>query len=364
MLYLIGGHSRKDTLELYTQMACAVAFCVFSFVYLFFYQGEILSVAQFVLSEGKTHYGNFIGAVLITLTLFLLQYGIFYLTKLKRRAHALTYFPSLLILTIITDVSADIDKHFSFGGWLIAFPLLICTYVGLVLWLRKIQPYEPEERNGGIFSRIVWVNLMTMAVMFLLVGLFSNGNEVFHYRVRIEKLMEKGAYDKALKVGQKSLSTDPSLVMLRAYALAQKGMMGDRLFCYPMTGGSKALLPDGDNTRTMLINDSVIAAYAANDTVRMDYRLTGYLLDRKLEPFVALIERTYPDSVLPRHYAEAMILYKYQSGVPYLDGKNPVLEADFKDFCEMQKAYPGNTVANYMRRIFGNTYWYYYKYAK
>lgn len=364
MLYLIGGHSRKDTIEFYTQMACAIAFCVFSFVYLYYYQGELLAVAQFVLSGGKTHYGNMVGAILITLTLYLLQCAVMYVAKLRRRAHAFTYFPSLLILTVITDVSPNIDKHFSFGGWLIAFPLLILAFVALVIWLRKIQPYEPEDRSRSIFARTVWINLMTMAVMFVIVGLFSNGNDIFHYRVRMERFIAKGEYRKALKVGEKSLATDPSLTMLRVHALTKVGTLGDRLFHYPLSGGAKALLPDGDASRTMLLPDSVILAFAATDSAKMDYRLAGYLLDRKLVDFTNVIYKVYPDSVMPRHYAEAIILHNYQTGKPYAEGHDPVLETDFKEFCEMEKTYPKNTVANYIRRTYGNTYWYYYKYAK
>ena len=328
MLYLIGGHSRKDTIEFYTQMACAIAFCVFSFVYLYYYQGELLAVAQFVLSGGKTHYGNMVGAILITLTLYLLQCAVMYVAKLRRRAHAFTYFPSLLILTVITDVSPNIDKHFSFGGWLIAFPLLILAFVALVIWLRKIQPYEPEDRSRSIFARTVWINLMTMAVMFVM------------------------------------LATDPSLTMLRVHALTKVGTLGDRLFHYPLSGGAKALLPDGDASRTMLLPDSVILAFASTDSAKMDYRLAGYLLDRKLVDFTNVIYKVYPDSVMPRHYAEAIILHNYQTGKPYAEGHDPVLETDFKEFCEMEKTYPKNTVANYIRRTYGNTYWYYYKYAK
>ena len=145
MLYLIGGHSRKDTIEFYTQMACAIAFCVFSFVYLYYYQGELLAVAQFVLSGGKTHYGNMVGAILITLTLYLLQCAVMYVAKLRRRAHAFTYFPSLLILTVITDVSPNIDKHFfAFDP---VYRRTVCIQnINVFIWIQN--PVQFGCRNG------------------------------------------------------------------------------------------------------------------------------------------------------------------------------------------------------------------------
>ena len=55
----------------YTQVVCAIAFWVFSFVYLYFYQTEVLSAGQHVLSGGRTYYQRLIGAFLITLVLYL-----------------------------------------------------------------------------------------------------------------------------------------------------------------------------------------------------------------------------------------------------------------------------------------------------
>ena len=113
----------------------------------------------------------------------------------------------------------------------------------------------------------------------------------------------------------------------------------------------------------MLLPDSAIFAFAATDSAKMDYRLAGYLLDRKLGDFADVIYKVYPESVMPRHYTEAIILYNCLTGKPYAEGHDPVLETDFKEFCEMEKTYPKNTVANFIRRTNGNTYWYYYKNA-
>ena len=52
---------------------CAIAFCVFAFVYVYFYQADTLSQTQYVLSGGKTIYNRTVGAILIPLVLILVQ---------------------------------------------------------------------------------------------------------------------------------------------------------------------------------------------------------------------------------------------------------------------------------------------------
>ena len=115
------------------RIVCAILFCLFSFIYLYKYQAEILTIAQHVLSNGQTHYNHLIGAILITLVLFLLQLGVFAITRFPNWFHALTYFPSMLTLAVITDVSPRIDRGFSFGAWLWVYPLLLILFAGLAL---------------------------------------------------------------------------------------------------------------------------------------------------------------------------------------------------------------------------------------
>ena len=49
--------------------ACAIVFCLFSFVYLYFYQVDMLSVAQHILSGGVTRYDRLIAVSYTHLTL-------------------------------------------------------------------------------------------------------------------------------------------------------------------------------------------------------------------------------------------------------------------------------------------------------
>ena len=351
--------SKKNT----TRVVCALAFVVFSFTYLFFYQSEVLAAGQHVLSGGQTHYERLIGAILITLALYLLQLLVAHFVQLKKRAHAMTYFPSLFILTIITDVSPNIDLGFSLGGWWVAIPILTIVYSMCVWMLKQIEPFEPEPLSEGLLSRTTWINLLAMVFMFLAVGVFSNGDEVFHYRMKMEKLIQQGKYEAALNVGKSSLATDPSLTMLRAHALAKKQQLGNRFFHYPVPPHLSSLLPNDSNSRTVLLHDSIVSGFASKGWARVDYKLLELLLERELESFSTIVRKVYPDSLMPRHYAEALIQYQYFSGKPMAENVDRVVETDFHDFRKMEMEYPKEIAPNYLRRTFGNTYWYYYKYG-
>ena len=87
------------------RLACAIIYIVFTYLYLNCYQADILAVAQHELSDGLTSYSYTISPILTTLVLFLLQLGVYTVTGVKKMFHALTYLPSLLVLTFITDVS-------------------------------------------------------------------------------------------------------------------------------------------------------------------------------------------------------------------------------------------------------------------
>ena len=99
------------------RLLCAIIFSLFTFLYVYTYQSAVLAVAQHVLSDGATQFYPFIASVMFVILLQGLQYGIYAVTRLTRRAHALTYFPSALILAILSDINSDIAIHFRLGHW-------------------------------------------------------------------------------------------------------------------------------------------------------------------------------------------------------------------------------------------------------
>lgn len=372
---------REDSIIV--RITSAVCFILFTFLYLYHYQADVLAMAQHVLSDGKTYYNPLIGSLLITLSLYLLQLLMMRLLPLQTMFHALTYFPSLLILTIITDVSPNIDQGFSFGAWLWVVPLLLVIWLFLS-WIAKAwEVYEPLRFSHGFFSRAVWMNLAQFCCMFVLVGLTANSNEVFHYRMSIERCLVNHDYDKALTIGEKSLATDSSLTMLRIYALAAKKQLPERLFEYPLMGGSAAMKPNGTSVKMLLYTDNKLRFLHKSNT---DILLCSYLLDRNIDAFAKAIVKIYnlsdtsnssnvsntinntstQNSItrsLPKHYREALILYTHLRSNPIVVFHDDILDADYRDYQEMERKYANSQERQTMLRdIYGKTYWYYYDY--
>lgn len=80
-------NKRSSTAKM--QIACAIIFITFTYVYLAFYQADVLAVAQHVFSGGLTNYSYTLAPLLITLVLYLLQVGVYVVTRVKRRFHGL-----------------------------------------------------------------------------------------------------------------------------------------------------------------------------------------------------------------------------------------------------------------------------------
>ena len=142
----------------------------------------------------------------------------------------MTYIPSLLFLTFLTDVDTHLDEGFRMGWWALILPVILISSGVLMWYAKQLEPYEPETPTKGILSRVTWINVLTLSAAFFLVGLFSNHNDVFHYRASAERALVDSSYTKALEIGKEAHVTDSSLTMIRIYALAMKGELGDHLF--------------------------------------------------------------------------------------------------------------------------------------
>lgn len=365
------------------RVACAIFFLLFTFLYLLNYQADILAVAQHLLSHGVTRYNRVVGAVVITLVLWGIQVAVYAATGLTRRAHALTYLPSLLLLGILTDVSSLAATGRCATCWLWLFPLTMLVYACLVWVVRQLEHIELPALSTGLFSRMTWINLLQMVVMALVACGIGSSDEVFHYRMRAEQDILHGDYQAAATVGKGGEKTDSSLTMLRVWALSEQGRLGDRLFEYPLTGGSDAMLPNGGSVRLLMAPEARLyrdLGVVYREKMRPvkyleqlhkkhyatpmahEWLLCAYLLDRRLDDFAATLPHFHDiNSPLPKSYREALVLYTHLREHPRIVYHAAVTDADYEDFRKLARSARNATERHaLLKDSFGKTYWLYY----
>ncbi len=365
------------------RLVCAIFFILFTLLYLNKYQPDILTVTQHVLSHGATHYNNVVGTVLITLVLWLVQVAIYAGTRLNHRAHALTYLPSMLLLAILTDVSPNLTTGNYLGVWVWLFPLLMIAYACAVWFFKQLEPMEPAKLSVGIFSRLTWVNLLQLTVIALVVCSIGCSDAVFHSRMRMESDMMKGDYHAAAGVGKNVTKVDSSLSMLRIVALTKDHALCERLFEYPLVGGSDAMLPNETSVKLMMLpEDSIYATfgivfkqkvkpltylkyvnkskYANKDS--KEWLLCAFLLDCDLDRFVETLPQYYKvDQSLPKSFREALVLYNHLRRKPLVVYKDPTIDSEYEDFKkEYYKTSNATARLSNVKDGYGTTYWFYY----
>lgn len=373
---------RNDVLSLW---ACKIVFTVFSFVYLYFYQADLLTVMQHIFSKGQTHYNHLVGAFIITLLLLLLQIGTNNVCKRLQLVEALTFVPSSLCLAALTSARLISSGDMSFGNWVIGLPLGLIGFA-LIVWLMHtselLKVITQMMRNR---CHSLWVNLLVMVGLMLFVCGISNNDKVFHARVHAEQCLVDGDWDGAVNTLKPYVAHDENVDMLIAYALSQSGELANRLFEFRPKGGAETLMPDGKERRFLLYPEKKFYIYLNGlynqrmqtkkylDYQRRhhllsdksaDYLLCAYLLDRDIDSFAENVERYYNigDS-LPKHYKEALVLYQHKRSNPKTIYNDNVFNADFQDYQKLEEQYGDKRERQAkLCDTYGNTYWYYYQY--
>lgn len=374
---------------LLTRVMCTFVFTLFCFYYLYSYQADLLTVMQHVLSHGQTHYNHFVGAVLITLVVLLVQIGVVRLLQQKRLAWALTFVPSALCLMMLTNINVSSDDGtLTFGMWQYLSPTFIVAFFLIVYGVNNSGVLKSLPQLWSNPIRELWVNLLILTTLLLCICSVGNSDKYFHTRIHAEQCLIDGDYDEALKVLRRHDTGDRNISMLAIYALSKKGELAERMFDYPVVDVD-AMLPNGTDTRFELYPEYKLYKYLGGrykqkmnarqyinfqrrthhvNKPMADYVLCAHLLDRNLDAFVADLQKYYVvnDSVaLPRHYREALTLYMHTHTAPAIVYKDNVGATNYEDYQTMERTYANERVRkNALKGAFGNTYWYYFDYRK
>lgn len=376
--------NRRRTARILT-VACGLLFSVFSIVYLSVFQKDVVEALHYSLAQGKTVYAPWISAVLITLILLVLRWGINAFVKLEGPLKTLSYFPSCLLLGVLTDVGHGVYHGEGISGewsWLLPLLLVLYVVVGLLL-ARAMRLWVNPELEDGV---IVNTNLLILFVLFLMTSCIGNSNVHFHHELQVEEALRKQDYPQARLVGKKSMDPSRNLTALRAYAMSREGTMGEYLFQYPQLYGAAGLLMGTSNETALRLNADSLYTYLgakpslgepamhffqricqeeSGNYTTLDYYLSALLLERELERFVQAFDELYTvkDSV-PEYYQQALFLYgKMNPALSTQDLTDEFMEEAWKAYMTKKEELAGmKGEGNWMRREFGDTYWWYYQY--
>jgi len=364
-------------------VASGLLFSAFSITYLSVFQKDVVEALHYSLAQGKTVYAPWISAVIITVVLLLLRWGINGLTGLKGPLKALSFFPSCLLLGVLTDVGHNVYHG---GGisltWAWLLPLLLVLYVVIGCLLARAARLwlNPDLPDGWVLN----ANLLQLLMLCLMTVCIGNTNVHFHHELQVEEALRKRDYEKARKVGEKSMDPSRNLTALRAYAMSREGTMGEYLFHYPQLYGAAGLLMGTSDEKALRLNADSLYVYLgdrpalgepAMDFFRricneetgnyttLDYYLSALLLEKRLDEFVKEYHALYivRDSI-PYYYRQALFLDRKMHPVDS-DTIDVRMEELWNKYTEKQQELSGQRgEGNRMRREFGDTYWWYYQY--
>ena len=365
-------------------VASGLLFSAFSITYLSVFQKDVMEALHYSLAQGKTVYAPWVSAIIITVVLLVFRWALNGLTSLKGLLKGLSYFPSCLLLGVLTDVGHNVYHG---GGiaevWAWKLPLVLVIYV-LIAWFlgRTARLWlNPQIQDGYVINS----NLLTLLVFCVMTIGIGNDNIHFHHELQVEEALRKQEYERALEVAGKTMDPSRNLTALRAYAMSRQGMMGESIFRYPQLYGAAGLLMDASNDKALRLNADSLSVYLGGKPVlgetaldffrricheetgnytTLDYYLSALLLEKKLDEFVNEFDALYivRDSI-PLYYNQALFLYAKMHDRSTEEITNEDLEALWEKYRTKQKELSGHRgEANWMRREFGDTYWWYYQY--
>ncbi len=345
-------------------------FAVFAFLYLYVLQGDLLSIGLAELFPPFIAVPSWITALAITVLASLLTFLLGNIVRYSGSLYAMRFIPAAILVVMLSQY--PVLRPSVFTGILCALLFIIWCIVGRKTKARH-RVLFPTPATPTDITKQIWGILL----IFLFIGIGGESNDTTHYELRAVKLLREGRYEEVGEVGKKSLATTRQLTALRCYALSQTSAgLGDKLFSLPFPERennfskyeNKFATPENKFYSQEIYNltDTIKSHIEKGDsTLARDYRLCSLLLDKQIDAFANELPRYYNlnRDTLPRHYAEAAMLYCRLRTSPIFVYNNANISANFRDFLEMEKKHPTPASRkNVLRRSYGDTYWWYYFY--
>ena len=368
---------------------CTILFWGYSFVYLYFMQGELM---RCLCREwlGRDVYPPFWGALTITFALWIGQWLLDKCTRFSSVWYALSYFPAywaLAFLTSVTPVEVAGELSLEKGGLWWLFPVALLVYLVVGYACKHWRRYADRQT----LTELLIPNMILLILFSYATGSVGNCNELLHNELHVSEYIREQRYEEALHVGEKSLHNTHSLTTLRALALSHTEELGESLFAYPQSHRADGLFfqegvkglcglsnadivchlggiprEDGESVTNYL--NRICEADSMASSKSWDYYLCALLLERRLECFHQTLLHYWPkDRDLPRHYQEALLVYQLEKGEdsPLAPLCTIAVRERYEAFGQLQKQYEIPLHRNnYTRRKFGDTYWWYYYYGE
>ncbi|MDO4801203.1 MAG: hypothetical protein Q4A15_03465 [Prevotellaceae bacterium] len=165
---------------------CLVIFLIFSFLYLYKFQGDIYAVSQHILSDGKTSYNNLVGAIVLTAILYCLHIVTLYFVHLRSHLYALSYTPSFLLLILLTYINSQVVQHKSVLILFLIVPLMIAVIYVVYYFAKSPRLHDRSHFTLSILTREMWNNILIMTVLMFATILMGNSDRALHNRMNYE----------------------------------------------------------------------------------------------------------------------------------------------------------------------------------
>ncbi len=378
------GHNKPQSAGGALRVVLALCFMAFSFCYIYILQPDLLAYMQHVLSKGSTAYNRLIGSLIVLALVFIIHAAVASASRLPAKLYSLTFIPSAVFLGVLTDLIVEYS-----AAKLAAYLLL--SLLSVILCVRPGN--AKAGRRGGHEPGTVFIcNALTLSAIMVALGLCGNSNDEMHFELKMQRLLNEGKYAEAAGTGGKSLTASGRMTRLRAYALSRQGLLGEKMFEYPVVSDRCGLLfPRADSAYMIFHPDNLyryIGAFpertsspyrflhlvstradvlASHPQIK-DYLLITALMRKEIDLFADEIRRFYdfssPGLALPKHYSEALVLYSHLRTKPAVTYNDTITETNYKDFIELGKKYTDKGVRkNVLRRQYGDTYWWFFYYG-